>query len=69
MRISAARGLAEFDRAEAIALLKRELNHRDLWICAAALAALNELTGQSLVFDFKVPPERKRAVEAFAATQ
>jgi len=68
VRISAARGVAEFNRAEAIALLKRELNHRDLWICAAALAALNELTQQSLVFDFKVPPERKRAVDAFAAT-
>jgi hypothetical protein len=52
-----------------IAFLKRELNHRDLWICVRALEALNKLTGQSLVFDFRIPSERKRAIEAFAATQ
>lgn len=67
-RIAAARGVAEFDRPQAIAFLKRELNHRDLWICVAALETLNKLTGQSLVFDFRIPSERKRAIEAFAAT-
>ena len=69
VRIGAARGVAEFERPQAIAFLKRELNHRDLWICVSALGALNKLTGQSLVFDFRVPSERKRAIDAFAATQ
>ena len=45
VRIGAARGVAEFERPQAIAFLKRELNHRDLWICVSALEALNKLTG------------------------
>jgi hypothetical protein len=61
-------GRCGFDRTQAIAFLRRELTHRDLWICVRALEALNRLTGQSLAFDFRVPSERRRAVEAFAAT-
>jgi HEAT repeat protein len=69
VRLGAARGVAEFEPAEAIAFLARELNHRDLWICVRALEALNTLTGQSLAFDFRVPSERARAVDAFAVTR
>jgi hypothetical protein len=68
-RVYAARGVADFDRAEAVAFLKRELNNRDLWICAAAVEALNRLTGQRATFDFRIPSERTRAIDAFAATR
>jgi hypothetical protein len=68
-RVAAARGVAQFDRTQALAFLKWELNHRDLWICAAAVGALNKLTGQSLAFDFRIPSERNRAINAFAAAR
>jgi len=65
VRITAARGIAQFDRTEGIALLKRELENRHPKRCAEALAALNELTNHDYEFDFHVPAERRQAIEAF----
>ena len=65
VRIIAARGIARFDRAEGIALLKRELENRNPGSCVEALAALNELTDHDYAFDFHVPVERAQAIAAY----
>jgi HEAT repeat protein len=67
VRITAARGIVQFDRREGIALLKRELENRHPGRCAEAQAALNELTNHDYAFDFHVPAERRQAIDAFAA--
>jgi HEAT repeat protein len=67
VRITAARGIVQFDRREGIALLKRELENRHPQRCAEALTALNELTDRHYAFDFHVPAERRQAIDAFAA--
>ena len=66
VRIIAARGITRFERAEGIALLERELEHRAPQVCADALAALNELTDHHHAFDFHVPAERAQAIAAYA---
>jgi hypothetical protein len=69
VRITAARGIAEFDRLEGVALLKRELDNRDPSQCAPALIALNELTDQHYTFDFLIPAERQQAIATYAAIE
>jgi hypothetical protein len=66
-RIAAARGIAQFDRRAGIALLKRELEHRDPRRSAEALQSLNELTDHYYAFDFYIPAERAQAIAAYAA--
>ena len=66
VRVLAARGVAQFDRAEGVALLKRELANRDPERCKEALYALNELTDHHYAFDFHVPAERQQAIAAYA---
>ena len=67
VRVLAARGIAQFDRAEAVALLKRELANRDPERSTEALRALNELTDHHYSFDFYRPGERQQAIAAYAA--
>jgi hypothetical protein len=67
VRITAARGIAAFDRLEGVALLKRELDNRDPSQCAHALIALNELTDHHYTFDFLIPAERQQAIATYAA--
>jgi hypothetical protein len=67
VRITAARGIVQFNRREGIALLKRELENRHPKRCAGALTALNELTDHHYAFDFYVPAERQQAIEAYAS--
>jgi hypothetical protein len=66
-RINAALAVADVDRAEGLALVRRELFHRYPWICQVAVAALNELTGRSELFDCLYPSDRERASELFIA--
>jgi HEAT repeat protein len=67
VRVIAARGIAQFNRAEGVALLKRELVNRDPWVCTSAVTALNELTDHHYTFDFLIPAEREKAIAAYAA--
>jgi HEAT repeat protein len=69
VRIAAARAIVEFDRAGGLGLLRRELRNRQLGACEGAARALNVLTGQHVKVDFKEPPDRQRAIEAFAAAR
>ena len=69
VRVLAARGIAQFDRAEGVALLKRELANRDPQRCSEALTALNELTDHHYTFDFHIPAERQQAIAAYAAVR
>ena len=64
-RIAAARTVAAFDRAEGIALLRRELLNRHPDAVRKAIDALNAVTGRNLQFDVTVPSERQRALEAY----
>jgi hypothetical protein len=66
VRVLAARGIAQFDRAESVALLKRELANRDPQRGSEALTALNELTDHHYTFDFHIPAERQQAIAAYA---
>jgi hypothetical protein len=68
-RIAAVRGIAQFERVEGIALLRRELNHRSGDAFSSAVDALNALTGQYLDFDFTLPKERQRAIEAYSSAR
>lgn len=65
-RLASARGIAQFNRTEGVALLKRELVNRSPWVCTAALTALNELTDHHYTFDFLIPAEREKAIAAYA---
>jgi HEAT repeat protein len=65
VRVVAARAIAEFERAEGVALLKRELEHRAPGICAAAVAALNERTDHHFYFNFQNPAERAKAIATY----
>ena len=67
VRVLAARGIAQFDRAEGVALLKRELANRDPERSTEALRALNELTDHHYTFDFYRPAERQQAIATYAA--
>jgi hypothetical protein len=69
VRVIAARGIAQFNRAEGVALLKRELANRDPLRCAQALTALNELTDHHYAFDFNIPAEGQQAIAAYAAVR
>jgi HEAT repeat protein len=69
VRVLAARGIAQFDRAEGVALLKRELANRDPVRSKEALTALNELTDHHYAFDFYIPAERQQAITAYAAVR
>ncbi|MGH9201708.1 MAG: HEAT repeat domain-containing protein, partial [Vicinamibacterales bacterium] len=69
LRVAAARGIAQFNRAEGIALLRRELENRQPRICSEALAALNELTNGHGRYDFNEPADRERAVAQYATVR
>jgi HEAT repeat protein len=66
VRVTAARGIAQFNRTEGVALLKREFAHRSPRLCVEALRALNEITDHHYAFDFHIPAERQQAIATYA---
>lgn len=68
-RIAGAQGIAVHERAEGLALLRRELHNRSIETFDRAAHALNALTGWHLDFDAHIPAERTRAIDAYLAAR